>query len=250
MSVFRASFINEIDKTYKKKKVIFIAILSAVLIILGQIAVYLIRNELGIRATGSGEFPLLVLSVFSNTILPLFTALLAIDIFSGENSNRTWKILFTRPVSRFKLISAKVCAIIFFIVALLVFVMIISTVIGVAFNSYGISLISLYKIFVAYIITVVPVTTLALLIVLLTNVFRSGISVFFISVLIFLALKGVGVFFSQYSSIFLVPNLDWYNLWIGETIQISSIIRKLLILIGADVMFFSLAYYLFDKKSI
>ena len=86
MAVFQAALVNEIEKLYKKKKALVAVLLSLAIIVIGQLIIVGVRSGFGLRGVGSVEFPMLVLSVVVNTILPLFTALVAIDSFSGEFS--------------------------------------------------------------------------------------------------------------------------------------------------------------------
>jgi len=89
MKAFKAAFINEVEKIYRKKKVVVAAILSILAIVMGQLVVTGINRGFGLIAASSTQFPILVLSLLVNTILPLFTTLVAIDVFSGEFSHNT-----------------------------------------------------------------------------------------------------------------------------------------------------------------
>ena len=111
MAGFKATLINEIEKLYKKKKILVAVIISLVFIVIGQLVIIGLRSGFGVRGVSSMEFPILVLSVVVNTILPLFTALVTIDSFSGEFSQNTMKIAITRPVTRLKFFTAKLTAI-------------------------------------------------------------------------------------------------------------------------------------------
>lgn len=250
MGGFRAAFINEVEKMYKKKKAVVAVIISLLVIIIGQLIITGVRNQLGLRGVSSTEFPILVLSVFVNTILPLFVALVAIDIFSGEFSHNTMKIALTRPVTRLKLFTAKIAAIAFFALANLLIVMILSTITGFIFNSASVTASALGRIFISYIVTLIPVITLAIIIVFLANIFRSGVAVFFVSIIVFIVFKVLGVVFSQYSNLLITSMLTWYNLWLADSLPIFKILRQLLIMAGYDIMFFVTAYYLFDKKDL
>lgn len=248
MAGFKAALINELEKLYKKKKVIVAAIVSLIFIILGQLSITVIRSGFGIRGVSSTEFPLLVLSVVVNTILPLFTALVTIDSFSGEFSHNTMKITITRPVTRLKFFAAKISSIFIFILINLMFVMIFSTIVGIIFNSNSFTLQGIIRILISYVVTLIPMTVLALVIVLLTNILHSGISVFFVTILIFLLFKGLGIIFSSYSSLLFTSMLDWYKIWITSNVSILKIFRQFMIMFSYDILLFTGAYYLFDKK--
>jgi ABC-2 type transport system permease protein len=249
MEAFRASFINEIEKMYKKKKAVVIVVISLIVIVLGQLAVSGIRSGLGLR-TGSSQFPILVLSVFVNTILPLFTALVTIDVFTGEFSQNNMKILLTRPVTRLKIFSAKIAAIAFFVMANLLVVMLLSIIAGLIFNSTTVSFVEFIKVILSYLVTIIPVMALALIIVIFANIFKSSTAVFFISILMFIVFKALGYVFSQYSSLFITSMLSWYNLWIAENIPFLKVLRLFLIMLGYAIMSFTAGFYLFDKRDL
>ncbi|KGK90008.1 membrane protein [Desulfosporosinus sp. HMP52] len=248
MAVFQAALLNEIEKLYRKKKVLVAILLSLAVIVIGQLVIVGVRSGFGLRGTGSVEFPMLVLSVVVNTILPLFTALVTIDSFSGEFSQNSMRITLTRPISRFKIYTAKITSIVLFILGALLLLLVFSMLAGFIFNANSASFDSLGRTVFSYLVSILPMTVLALGIVLLANIFRSGIAVFFISILIFLAFKVLGLLFSQYSSLFLTTQLDWYNLFLVNSFPLAKIARQFLIMLGSGIMLFSAGFYIFDKK--
>ena len=248
MAVFQAALVNELERLYKKKKAFVAILLSLAVIVIGELAIVGLRSGFGLRGAGSVEFPMLVLSVVVNTILPLFTALVAIDSFSGEFSHNSMRITLTRPVSRFKIFTAKVTSIVLFILATLLLLLIFSMLAGLIFNTNSGTLSSLVMTVFSYIVSLLPMVVLALGIVLLANLFKSGISVFFVSILVFIVLKVLEVVFSQYSSLFMTTQLDWYNLFLVNSFPLGKIIRQLLIMLGSGIMLFTAGFYLFDKK--
>jgi len=207
-----------------------------------------VRSGFGLRGAGSVEFPMLVLSVVVNTILPLFTALVTIDSFSGEFTQNSMRITLTCPVSRFKVYTAKIISIVLFILGALLLLLVFSLLAGFIFNTNSATLDALSRTVFSYLVSMFPLTVLALAIALLANVFKSGIAVFFLSILAFLALKVLGVLFSQYSSLFLTTQLDWYNLFLVNSFPLLKILRQFLIMLGYGIMFFTAGFYIFDKK--
>lgn len=248
MAVFQAALVNEIEKLYKKKKALVAVLLSLAVIIIGQLAVVGVRSGFGLRGAGSVEFPLLILSVVVNTILPLFTALVAIDSFSGEYSQNSMRITLTRPVSRFKIFTAKIAAIALFILATLFLLLIFSILAGFIFNTNSATWDSLLRTIFSYLVSLFPLVLLALGIVLLANLLKSGIWVFFVTILVFIILKVLGLVFSQYSSLFITSQLDWYNLFLVNSLPLGKIVRQFLIMLGSGIMLFTAGFYLFDKK--
>lgn len=248
MAVFQAALLNELEKLYKKKKVLVAVLLSLAVIVIGQLVIVGVRSGFGLRGAGSVEFPMLVLSVVVNSILPLFTALVTIDSFSGEFTQNCMRITLTRPVSRFKVYSAKILAIVIFILGALLLLLVFSMLAGFIFNTNSATLDSFGRTVFSYLVSLFPLTVLALAIALLANIFKSGIAVFFVSILVFLVLEVLGVLFSQYSSLFLTTQLDWYNLFLVNSFPFIKILRQFLIMLGSAIMLFTAGFYIFDKK--
>lgn len=248
MVEFKAALINEIEKLYKKKKVLVAAVVSLIFIVIGQVSIIGLRSGFGVRGVSSMEFPLLVLSVVVNTILPLFTALVTIDSFSGEFSQNIMKIALTRPITRLKFFTAKIVSIMLFVFVNLLFVMIFSTLAGFIFNSSPFTTQGIIKILVSYFVTLIPMLILSLVIVLLTNILKSGIGVFFVSILIFIIFKTLGIIFSSFSTLFFTSMLDWYKLWIMSNVSFLKILRQFMMMFSYAILLFTGSYYLFDKK--
>lgn len=223
-------------------------ILALFFIVAGQIFISLVRNNFGVQGVSSNEFPFLILSIIVNTLLPLFVALVTIDSFSGEFSKNTMKIVLTRPVSRLKLFSAKIVSICIFIFSILMLTMIFSIVSGLIFNSNSFNFIGIFEIILSYIVTLFPMIILCLMIVLFTNIVKSEVGVFFLSILVFIALKALGIFFSNYSGILFTSTFGWYNLWIMDTLPVFKIFREFMLLLSYGIILFTAGYFLFDRK--
>jgi ABC-2 type transport system permease protein len=248
MAGFKAALINEIEKLCKKKKGVVAVILSLLVIIVGQVGITALKSSFGLKAVGSMGFPILVLSVLANTVLPLFTMLVTIDSFSGEFSQNTMKIAITRPITRLKFFTAKVMAISVFVLGNLLLVMIFSIIAGLLFNSNSFDLNNFTRVIVSYIVTLFPMMILALIIIIFTNIIRSGIGVFFLSILVFIVFKAFGIVFSQYSGILFTNMLTWYNLWLMDTLPLLKLFRQFMLMCGYGIILFTGGYYLFDKK--
>lgn len=248
MAGFKQALINEIEKLYKKKKAMAAVVLSLVFIVFGQIFISVVRNNFGVQGVSSSEFPLFILSIIINTLLPLFTSLVAIDSFSGEFSQNTMKITLTRPVSRLKLYSAKIAAICVFILSVLILSMLFSIASGLVFNSNSLNLPDILKIIISYIVTLLPMAVLCLVIAVLANILKSGTAVFFLSILIFIGFKALEVFFPAYSGILFTSMFGWYNIWIMDNLPLLKIFRGFMMMLSYAIILFTAGYYMFDKK--
>lgn len=250
MDGFKATLLNEVVKLVKKKKMLAAVIFSVLAVLTGQLAVTSIKHGLGLRVVGSTEFPLVVLSLITYTILPLFATFVAIDMFNGEFTANTMKLTLLRPVTRFNVFCAKVANLALFIAANLILVMILSLLAGFMFNMTAVSFMGIWRVILSYGATFLPVFVFALLVVCLGNVLRGGLAVFFLSVVAFVVLWVLGAVFSAYSSFFITSMFDWYTLWISDTLNWSKILRQTLILSGCGIMLFTAGFYLFDRKEI
>ncbi|WP_309121255.1 ABC transporter permease [Paenibacillus sp.] len=250
MEGFKAAFRNEMFKLFKRKKMNAAAILAILAVVIGQVAVTAAKHGLGLRIAGGTEFPLVVLSAFSYTLLPLFAAFVAIDMFNGEFASNTMKITLARPVSRLGAFSAKVASVAVFIADSLLFVMALSLAAGLLFNPSTAGLGGVARVMVSYVVTFLPVFVFSLLVVLLSNVLRGGLAVFFLSVLLFLGFMFLSVLFPNASSFLITSMFDWHALWISEKINVFKIVRQGLIMTGFGVMLFTAGFMLFDRKDL
>ncbi|HBP38711.1 MAG TPA: ABC transporter permease [Clostridiales bacterium] len=250
MESYKATVVNEIFKMVRKKKAVLIVILSAAIIAVVQLLSFALRGGLGIMGSSAAGFPITVLSVFANTILPLFTALAVIDTFTGEFASDTMKISITRPVTRLKVYLAKLTAVGAFILASLMIVMVLSTATALLFNRMSPTLGWFASILAAYVSTVIPMLTLAVLIAWPANVFKSSSGVFFLSMLAFLLLRGLGVVFSSLATLLATSLLDWYKLWIASPLPLGMVLRQLLVMLGYVMIFFALGFQRFDRRDL
>lgn len=248
MAGFKAALINEVEKLYKKKKACIAMILSLFIIVIGQVVISGVRNNFGLRTVGSMEFPILVLSFMVNFVMPLFTALITIESFSGEFAQNTMKLTITKPITRLKLFTAKIVAVLIFIFSTIIFSMIFSTIAGIIFNSNSFTFQGILRIIICHIVTILPMMVLALLIVTLANIMKNGISTFFVSIIVFITFKVFEIIFSRYSGLFFTSMMDWYNLWIMSTFPLLKIFRQFIMMCSYVIILFTLSYYLFDKK--
>lgn len=248
MAAFKVALINELEKLYKKKKALAAVIFSLAVIILGQLVIWGVRSGFGIRGAGGGDFPILVLSVVIKTVLPLFVALVAIDSFSGEFSHNIIRVTLTRPVSRFKIFSAKIVTAVIFILFNLLLIFFFSTLISLFFNYSSLTAMGLARSFLAYMVSLLPLLVLVLGVIFLAHLLKSGIAVFFAAILLFLASELLALILPQYAGLFVTSHLSWYKLWYAHTFPLAAVLRRLSLMLGYGIMFFIGSLYLFERK--
>ena len=168
MQSLYANTFNETKKLLQRKKA---AILISVAIpVVAAIVFVFFKNRLGIFAVNSANFPLLVLTLFTTVLLPLFVFSASAELFSGEVGDRTLKLTLIRPISRFKVFVSKHLAVGIFIVVSLATIFIISSVAGAFLGDNQLS-----QIFInlfAYAISIIPMLFLCIAAVFLAQFFR------------------------------------------------------------------------------
>ncbi len=247
MQTIKVVFINEMFKISKKKKIITALIFSVLSVITAAIVEYSLNNSVGIRVTGSSEFSIMILTILSYSLFPLFTAFVCIDMFAGEFAEHTIKFTLTGQASRIKVYLGKILAIAFFIICNLLLVMILSIVASLFING---NIPNLLKILISYIMSFFPIFIFALAVVFISNVTWGTISAFMLSIFVFLLFNGLNLAFPQIRSFLFTSSFDWYRLILGSYINYSKIFRVFLILFGYGIMLFTAGYYLFEKKDI
>lgn len=247
METLKAVYINEMFKISKKKKVISSLIVSLISVAVAAIVVYSLNNFVGISLTGSSEFSVMVLTVLSYSLLPLFTAFICIDMFAGEFVDHTIKFTLTGPASRLKVFLGKILVIATFIIGNLILVWLFSVFLSLIING-GIT--NTFRVLLSYFMAFLPIFIFALTVVLISNFTRGTSSAFMFSVFIFLVLNGLGLAFPHIKSFLFTSSFDWYRLILGSYINFGKIFRMFFILLGYGIMLFSAGYYLFEKKDI
>lgn len=247
METLKAVYINELFKISKKKKFMISLLFSFCLVILTAIVVYFFNNFAGIHITGSSDFSIMVLTILSYSLLPLFTAFIAIDMFTGEFSDGTIKFTLTRLAPRFKVFLGKILAIATFIIVNLIIIMILSLVLSVFINK---SMPDVLRIVAAYTMAFFPQLIFAFVVVFVSNISKGTSSAFVLSILIFLGFNGCAIIFSDFKSFLFTTTFDWYTLILGTYINFAKILRMFLILLGYAIMFFTASYYFFEKRDV
>lgn len=247
MEILKAVYINELFKMSKKKKITAGLIFSVLSVMVLAIIVYSVNNFAGIRVTGSSEFPIMVLTILSYSLFPLFTAFICIDMFAGEFSDHTIKLTLTGPASRVKVFFGKILAAATFLIGNLAFVMVLSVITSFFINR---SIPNLFKVLISYMMAFIPIFIFALVVILIANLAKGTTSTFMLSIALFLVISGLSLVFPQIQSFLFTSAFNWYRLILGSYINYSKIFRILLILLGYGIMLMAAGYYFFEKKDI
>lgn len=245
-----AVYQNEIFKILKRRKVMIIVPLAAIIVAL----VYVIKNTVGshgVNLTGETPTTLLTLSIFHYVFLPVCVTLISVDMFSGEYAERTIKSTLLVPVSRFKIFLSKFLAVVSFIFFMLMFIMVCSMVATILTTGSVFQSVDLFfKSIVQYIVSVLPMSIFALMVIMISNFVGSPTLAFVVTFFSFILLKSMEVLFPQFASFFYMSMFNLYDLFNAGFQNVYKIIRVVSILLGNGIVFFVVGCSLFESKEI
>jgi ABC-2 type transport system permease protein len=269
----------EVYKIFKRSRsyIGFVAIAAIVLVI--EIALYLDGQHFldmavqNLKDTFSFDGNLLngYLAVFIilNSLwihIPFLITLVAGDLLAGEAASGTFKLLLTRPVSRFQLISAKFMAGLIYTFSLILFMAILSVGLGVLLFGKGDLMVVQNTIYIfsqedvgwriasAFAFSTLSMTTVAALAFLFSVFADNSIGPIIGTMSVIIALF---IFTSIDLSIFraikpyLFTNyLGAWRLFFEEPLNSIKIVKAALVLSTHIFLFFTLAAFQFNRKDI
>jgi ABC-2 type transport system permease protein len=243
MNTIKANTFNEIQKLLTKK-VTKLFLLSTILV---PVLTKLLVNHLFLTdwmALPTENINFTLLDLFITILIPLFIFIAATDLFTGEGERGT--LFQVRPISRIELFLTKVIAIsvlcLFILLLEWLAVMFSSAVFDKAFDIADIP-----SSFGAFIVSWFPIIVLTAFAVMLALFVHS--SVLAISGMIVLYLFMMFIPYVLPGSLYLLPStyLDWYMQWLSD-VSFRWIIQTVTYLCSSFALFFSIGYYMFNRK--
>lgn len=248
MLSFKATFRNELIKLFYKKKTVLFLGFSALLPIMAALLIGKLQGIIGISTTIEG-FSINVLDIFTLFILPLFIFLLASDLFPGEISAHNMKLTLLRPVSRLNVFIAKTAAVGLCIAVMLILIAIISSLCGVIFSDIQATG-GWFNIVKAYSAAFFAMFAVGIAAIFISQFFSRSSSALIFLIVLFAVAKLLPVFFHSASYFSLAAYTDFHLLWIGHVVATKVRLTSLMFLLSSSVLFFTLGYFIFDKKEL
>lgn len=247
MVSLKANIINELQKLFAKKKTSVFLIILGLLCFLSAFFITSIQRKLIFMSMSSVSFPLLVLSIFTNVILPLFIFMAAAELFSGEIADKTMKLVLTMPISRLKIYISKIIAIGIYIFINLLVLFLASTI-----SSLCLSLgsISIYHVIFGYLIDMVPVLILIIFAAFIVQFFKSSSSALVSCILLFVGIRIIALLNTGLNTNIFTSYLNWYSLWFRSGANLLRTGNIFLLLLSYGIIFFTVGYFIFDRKEI
>lgn len=249
MNSLYAGIINETEKMLLKKKTVFFLMLSFIFPLGAMASIKLLQSKLGFFAITSINYPIMILGLFTGFFLPLFVFTAAADLFAGELGDNTLKIALTRPISRFKVFLSKNISIGLFVMIILGIVFITSVISGL-FLDASVHFTGLSQGLLAYIVAAIPMVVLGVVAVFLAQFFQSGSGALTTCILIYIAGKAVPFVAPKLAKVILFSYTNWHMLWLGSSVGTGKLLNIFMLILAYGIIFFSVGYYLFDKKDL
>jgi ABC-2 type transport system permease protein len=240
---------NETEKLWILRRTKGFLLLTVLLPVISAILLAVLQNNTGVAGELGSNLPMLMLSLFTISLLPLLLFMTATDSFTGEVAARTLKLILVRPITRAKVFASKVLAIAVFI-AIHLGVLWIASVLSGSFIPGGDIIGGLTDSIAAYTASFLPMIAIGLIAALIAQCFNNSTGAMGLIIFIYAAAKLIPLFFPQVSVWSVFSFTDWYVLWVGNGASISKLLNSFVLLLAYCIMAYTAGLIIFDRKQL
>ena len=246
-----ANTLNETLKMLYKRKNMAILVVSALIPALTAGLISLAQNQAQVSVFRFSDYPILILGLFTNVLLPLFVFMWVADTFAGEVGDNTLKITLLRPITRYKAYISKISAVEILILITLLVAGLSALLSGIGLGeSAPLTAGGLFKLLLVYLMAAVPLLALAIAAAFIAQFFKGGSGALVTSVFVYLLARTLPVVVPGFAKVSLFSYLDWHWLWLGNSLSADKIGFALLIIFSSSLIFFAAGAYLFDTRDL
>ncbi|MGM0883770.1 MAG: ABC transporter permease [Bacillota bacterium] len=239
---------NETEKLWNLRRTKGFLLLTLLLPVISAILLAAMQNNTVIGGLGS-NIPMLMLSLFTFALLPLFLFMSAADSFAGEVASRTLKLVLIRPITRAKVFASKILAIAFYIAIQLGALWLASVLSGWLITG-GEATGGLLDSIKAYTASFFPMIAVGLITVLIVQCFNNSTGAITLIIIIYAAAKLIPFIFPQASVWSVFSYTDWYVLWVENGASISKLLQSFVLLLAYCIMAYTAGLIIFDRKQL
>jgi ABC-2 type transport system permease protein len=246
MKSYQVAIKNELYKLIHRRKTKWLIGIILGLSVIGIIGIFIIQNLTSTHVVNASELATWLLQLMDGLILPLFVTMMTIDLFTGELGNETIKNTLLMPINRSRVYLAKITTVAIAIVGILLGMFIVNVTVGTIF--FGVSSMTgqLLATFLAYLLTSIPLILISILAAMIGLSFKSSSSALTFSIVLYVALKTVGLFVAKLSIFMPTSYMEWYR----YPLTSNTSTQMLLFMVAYIIMFISLGILRFDTKEI
>ncbi|NGQ97520.1 ABC transporter permease subunit [Brevibacillus sp. SYP-B805] len=237
------------EKLWKRRRTKGFLLLTLLVPIISAILLAFLQNHTGVFGGLGSNLPMLMLSLFTFALLPLFLFMTAVDSFSGEVAARTLKLVLVRPISRTKVFASKVLAIAVYLAVHLGVLWIASAVSGwmVPGGEMAGGVLDSVK---AYAASFVPMMAIGLIVVFIAQCFSSTTGAMATAIFIYAAAKLFPFVFPQFAVWSVFSYTNWYVLWVGNGMSMNTLLNTSVLLLSYCIIVYTAGWLLFDRKQL
>lgn len=246
MSVYKNGITIELMKLIKRRKfkwLISLSVFFTLLILLGLFAFQQITGTNGVQ---TGQTMGWVLRQMMWFILPLFTAMIAVDLFGAENSNGAMKSTLLLPISRYKIYLSKAVVLAGVILAMLLSIYLVTLTVGALLFGVGNLGVGVFALLLDYIAAAMPLILLGVMVGLVSQLFKSSSTIMTFSVIGYIVMNLVGGFFGGLYLYIPTSYMQWYRYEAFSSMSTAM----LMFMIAYIIMFITVGVFRFDKKQL
>lgn len=245
------NILNENQKMLLKKKNMAILVVSALIPALIAVLISTVQNQAGVFVFRFSDYPIFMLGLFTNILLPLFVFMWTADTFAGEVGENTLKIVLVRPITRYKVYISKISAVGVFILITLMVAFISSMLAGFGLGeAASVTVGGLLHGLLIYIVAAVPMLAIAVAAAFIAQFFKGSSGALMTSIFLYLFARMLPMVVPDFAKISLFSYMDWHWLWLGNSVGVDKIGYALLIILSSSIIFFAAGSYLFDTKNL
>lgn len=242
---FAPCLCGELKKLAVRKKYLILTIVMAAVSAALTMLLMLAKEALSRESLSvTVNISMTLLPIFASAAVPLIGIMAVCDLFASEYHSTAIKAQLLRPVTRFKIYTAKLTAA-WLMCALVMLAEFVVTALCSVFAGGGSGL---WYAFGAYILDILPEIILILMAALINQCTKSPTSAMFLSIIIYLAAKLSGYVSASGGSMLFTSYMEWHRLWLGTALPMRDLLTKCALLFGYGLTFFSGGYLLFLKK--
>lgn len=269
----------ELFKIFKKWRTYIGFIAVALLVLVIQLAISISGRDATSGLTGqlSDSFIMVgnllngyfVSYMILNSIIvnvPFLIVLVAGDMLAGEATAGTYRILLTRPVSRFQVVLSKFLTSIIYSYMLIFWLAILSFVLGIILFGTGELIVLqngliifakddiIWRFILAYFMAGLSMCTVAALAFFFSSLVENAIGPIITTmaiIIVFAIISAIPIDFFQTIKPYLFTNyLFSWRLFFDDSLNYVEIIKSLSVLLGHILVLFGITAYIFEKKDI
>ncbi|MCL2372091.1 MAG: ABC transporter permease [Defluviitaleaceae bacterium] len=250
MKSFHSAYRNELTKLFLRKKYIVFLVIGLIICI-GWAALAFVAAGLMNRSAGMffnlTPTPMGALPIFLQFILPLLIFMGATDLITSEGSDGTMKGSIFCPVEKWKLYTAKIAAIMVYVIIYLTCIYAISTILNQTMGN-ALDAGQLFNAFMSYLLALPPLLVLATFAAFVALLVRSSTLVMLLLIGSYLLLNVLPLFSPIFSELIFTSYLGWHRLWVGILPGASRLAHMVVILLSYGAVFYIAGSLIFDRK--